>query len=88
MKCPYCQGELTARNFSVDHIIPTSRGGNYGWQNLKVCCRSCNRIKGSLTGDELEDLTTATRLWPSFVRANLFARLKCGANIARIRNHN
>jgi hypothetical protein len=24
-RCPYCRCELTARNFSVDHAVPTSR---------------------------------------------------------------
>src|SRR5262249_36953885 len=86
MKCPYCCCELTVRNFSVDHTVPTCRGGHFGWQNLKACCRSCNRIKGSLTEDKFESLRNATRLWPSFVRQNLFARLKSGARVACIRN--
>ena len=43
-RCPYCgsgHGTLT-----VDHVIPRSKGGDSGWENIVACCAPCNRRKG------------------------------------------
>jgi 5-methylcytosine-specific restriction endonuclease McrA len=42
--CQYCGnggGTLT-----VDHVIPRSKGGTSGWDNIVTCCAPCNRRKG------------------------------------------
>ena len=42
--CQYCgtgHGTLT-----VDHVIPRSKGGTSGWDNIVTCCAPCNRRKG------------------------------------------
>jgi 5-methylcytosine-specific restriction endonuclease McrA len=42
--CQYCgsgRGSLT-----VDHVIPRSKGGSSGWENIVTCCAPCNRRKG------------------------------------------
>jgi 5-methylcytosine-specific restriction endonuclease McrA len=42
--CQYCgheRGSLT-----VDHVIPRSKGGSSGWDNIVTCCAPCNRRKG------------------------------------------
>jgi 5-methylcytosine-specific restriction endonuclease McrA len=42
--CQYCgsgHGTLT-----VDHVIPRSKGGHSGWDNIVTCCAPCNRRKG------------------------------------------
>jgi 5-methylcytosine-specific restriction endonuclease McrA len=42
--CQYCgsgRGTLT-----VDHVIPRSKGGSSGWDNIVTCCAPCNRRKG------------------------------------------
>ena len=41
--CSYCGG---ADHLSVDHLIPTSRGGPNTGENLVWACRSCNSSKG------------------------------------------
>jgi hypothetical protein len=41
--CPYCGVALTISNFSLDHMEPTSRGGNHCLTNLVVCCERCNQ---------------------------------------------
>lgn len=47
--CLYC-GRAAA---TVDHVIPRSRGGDSGWENLVACCGPCNVRKGDKTLDEL-----------------------------------
>ena len=42
--CQYCgheRGTLT-----VDHVVPRSKGGGSGWENIVTCCAPCNRRKG------------------------------------------
>jgi 5-methylcytosine-specific restriction endonuclease McrA len=43
--CQYCgheRGTLT-----VDHVIPSSKGGSSTWENIVTCCAACNRRKGN-----------------------------------------
>ncbi len=35
------------RNLSIDHIYPTSKGGETTLDNLQTLCRSCNSRKGN-----------------------------------------
>jgi 5-methylcytosine-specific restriction endonuclease McrA len=47
--CQYC-GEK--ENLTIDHILPSSRGGIDSWENLVCCCTSCNTKKGNKTPEE------------------------------------
>jgi 5-methylcytosine-specific restriction endonuclease McrA len=47
--CAYC-GET--ENLTLDHILPSSRGGEDTWENLATCCGSCNVKKGNKTPQE------------------------------------
>jgi len=40
--CSYCNGTAT----TVDHVIPTSRGGRNSWTNTVAACVPCNQAKG------------------------------------------
>jgi len=60
-RCIYCGvqvGEeragrtLTKADFSVDHIIPRSKGGRSTWGNTACACAFCNRRKGGRTPHE------------------------------------
>jgi len=42
--CVYCGAPAT----TVDHIVPLSRGGGNGRENLAAACATCNTEKGSL----------------------------------------
>lgn len=48
-QCAYC-GKAAA---TVDHVIPKSRGGDSGWENLVACCGPCNVRKGDKTLEQL-----------------------------------
>ena len=42
--CQYC-GQ-TARDLTIDHVVPRRLGGGATWENLVCCCRRCNAKKG------------------------------------------
>jgi CRISPR/Cas system Type II protein with McrA/HNH and RuvC-like nuclease domain len=50
--CFYCGRQLVIgacnekNNFVVDHLIPTTVGGNNSISNLIPCCNRCNCVKG------------------------------------------
>lgn len=41
--CQYCGA--TAKDMTIDHVIPKRSGGNASWDNLVCCCRKCNMKK-------------------------------------------
>ena len=51
-KCQYCNVSLDQRTFTLDHILPASKGGRKTWENIVACCPSCNQRKRNRTPDE------------------------------------
>lgn len=48
-RCAYCGDRAT----SIDHIVPTSRGGpGRSWLNTVAACLSCNQVKADRTPSE------------------------------------
>lgn len=47
-RCQYCGGGAD----SIDHVVPRSRGGGDGWDNLAAACRACNARKRNRTPAE------------------------------------
>ena len=43
-RCVYCKASL-AHGYHVDHIIPLSKGGGNGPENLQCLCAPCNLSK-------------------------------------------
>jgi 5-methylcytosine-specific restriction endonuclease McrA len=41
-KCRYCGKELTQKQATWDHYIPTSKGGDNTWTNAVLACNPCN----------------------------------------------
>ena len=50
--CQYCGRTAASQDLTLDHVLPRSRGGSSGWENLVACCRPCNNRKGDRTPDE------------------------------------
>ena len=44
--CAGCRVMFPFRNFTIDHIIPQSRGGTDHIENLQLLCGACNSLKG------------------------------------------
>jgi 5-methylcytosine-specific restriction endonuclease McrA len=56
-KCYICQKELLINEVELDHLIPVSRNGHSGLDNLAVSCQFCNRSRGTTIGvDQLRKL--------------------------------
>jgi len=45
--CQYCGKHLGKKEYTVDHIIPRSKGGKNTWENLVASCRKCNFKKAN-----------------------------------------
>ena len=45
-KCYWC-GENVGRHYHVDHVIPISKGGSNGPENIVIACAPCNLGKGA-----------------------------------------
>lgn len=45
-RCAYCKKKV-GTNYHVDHIVPISKGGGNGKENLQICCPSCNLRKNA-----------------------------------------
>lgn len=48
--CQYCGRR--SNDLTLDHVMPRSRGGPTGWENVVACCRACNAKKRDRTPDE------------------------------------
>jgi 5-methylcytosine-specific restriction endonuclease McrA len=48
--CQYCG--TRARNLTLDHVIPRSKGGKHTWDNLVSACGPCNHAKGRRTVEQ------------------------------------
>jgi 5-methylcytosine-specific restriction endonuclease McrA len=52
--CQYCGSTHAARELTLDHVVPRSRGGTADWENLATCCKACNLRKGDRTPQEAD----------------------------------
>jgi len=50
--CQYCGKRFATSELSLDHIMPTCRGGETSWENLVCACVRCNVRKGGRTPHE------------------------------------
>lgn len=49
-RCLFCG---SSQRLTVDHIVPLSRGGSNGQENVRVLCKTCNSRKGTKLDSEL-----------------------------------
>lgn len=51
-KCCYCLKNLEQRDFTLDHIVPQTDGGNHSYKNLVTACFECNSKKHSQVAED------------------------------------
>ena len=56
--CNLTGEKLNRHNSNVDHILPVAKGGSFDIDNLQWISKEVNRIKGTLTKEELLDICT------------------------------
>lgn len=49
-KCQYCDTTLNYKTATIDHVIPSSKGGKTNWTNCALSCGPCNSKKGDKQG--------------------------------------
>ncbi len=47
--CQYCTKSYGAKDLTLDHVLPVSKGGQKTWTNIVTACRKCNQKKGNKT---------------------------------------
>jgi 5-methylcytosine-specific restriction endonuclease McrA len=45
--CQYCTKQFGPSKLSIDHVVPTSRGGRTSWVNCVSACVDCNSKKAN-----------------------------------------
>jgi len=71
--CQYCNKKLNKSRFTIDHIIPSSKGGKTSWENLVVSCSKCNTTKGD---SSLKEAGLKLNKKPSQPKNNFFMIIK------------
>lgn len=50
--CGICGRFVPPDCFTIDHIVPISKGGTYEYDNLQCCCKKCNQLKDDALPDD------------------------------------
>jgi len=71
-KCFYCATPIGygSKKFTLDHVIPRSKGGETATWNLVTCCKKCNQEKDDVLPSEkyLDAINKRRRLVETCVR--------------------
>ena len=51
--CAGCGHHFQPRNLTIDHVVPSSKGGSGDISNLQLLCHACNQLKQDGPQEEL-----------------------------------
>lgn len=76
--CQFCSEPLHLDNVTIDHVMPSSRGGRTVWLNCVTACKPCNKRKADRTPEEAgmpllnkPSIPTALHFWDA-TRSNVW----------------
>lgn len=64
-KCQYCSKKLMWETITIDHVLPSSRGGQTSWTNCVAACKLCNKNKANKTPEEAQMKLLKKPVFPS-----------------------
>jgi 5-methylcytosine-specific restriction endonuclease McrA len=64
LTCQYCG---TAKDLTLDHVIPRSKGGKTSWDNLTTACKRCNAKKGDETPEKVNMILKIKPFKPAYI---------------------
>ena len=82
-KCNGCRVKFPARNMTVDHIKPFSKGGSDKPSNLQLLCNSCNSMKGNGTQAQLKKRLAAQGIIPGGSKSKTTAKAASKAKVTK-----
>lgn len=50
--CAYCGKLFAIKDLTLDHILPSSKGGKTVWSNIITACKKCNNVKADRTPEQ------------------------------------
>jgi 5-methylcytosine-specific restriction endonuclease McrA len=78
-RCQYCNWSGPLAHLTLDHLIPSSKGGKTTWENIVTACKTCNLRKGMRAPEEVGLRLNQPPARPQFHPGSLFA-LRFGLN--------
>jgi 5-methylcytosine-specific restriction endonuclease McrA len=61
--CQYCGEDVNRRSATLDHLVPSSKGGKSTWENSVCACGPCNAMKGNKLGVKPKKLPYKPTYW-------------------------
>ena len=61
--CQYCETEVSDDSATLDHVLPSSKGGRSNWLNLTTACKPCNYMKANKTKMKPKQLPYKPDYW-------------------------
>jgi len=78
-RCQYCAWTGPLSGLTLDHLIPSAKGGKTSWDNIVTACKTCNLRKGMRSPEEVGLRLANVPARPHFHPASLFP-LRFGLN--------
>jgi hypothetical protein len=72
--CAYCAQRFRFDQLDMEHIVPSSKGGEDSWMNLVTACKACNHRKADRTpeaaGMKLHYVPYVPNRYEAFILSN------------------
>ena len=52
--CFFCKQSLSKDEASIEHLVPSAKGGNSNDENCVICCKAVNALFGCMCCQQIE----------------------------------